>query len=184
MNAATAGLHNLFAMFYSRSIWWQKLAGLDGFMSLYQRMFGDPWVRAAAIEPLIPASLSQPELELPFQIGEDWSFTSGPHWDWNYGTPRGALDFAPANQEGRCEVSRQWATASAAGEVVRAANHAVAIDLDRDGLEQTGWVLVYFHLADAGIDSAVQLVQVKRRWGIPPVRVETRQVLHAQRAQI
>jgi hypothetical protein len=151
MNAATAGLHNLFAMLYSRSAWQQKLSGADGFLALYQRMFGDPWARAAAVEPLIPASLVQPPLELPFPAGEFWSFTSGPHWAWNYGTPRGALDFAPANSEARCEVSRQWATASAAGLVVRAGNNAVVLDLDGDGFEQTGWTLLYFHLADDGL---------------------------------
>ena len=167
INAATAGLHNLFAMFYSRSNWWQELSGLDGFMTLYQRMFGDPWVRAAAVEPLIPIDLSQPELELPFPVGEFWSFTSGPHWDWNYGTPRGALDFAPANMEARCEVSKQWATASAAGVIVRAANHAVAIDLDGDGLEQTGWVLVYFHLAGEGLIQPGRWVQANEPLGHP-----------------
>jgi murein DD-endopeptidase MepM/ murein hydrolase activator NlpD len=167
MNPATAGLHNFFAMFYSRSIWWQKLTGQGGFMALYQRMFGDPWARSAAVEPLIPYNLAQPELELPFPVGEYWSFTSGPHWAWNYGTPRGALDFAPANNEGRCEVSKQWATASAAGLVARAKDHAVALDLDGDGLEQTGWVLVYFHLADEGLIQAGTRVQVNDPLGHP-----------------
>lgn len=80
---------------------------------------------------------------------------------------RGALDFAPANSEGRCEVSKQWATASAAGVIVRAANHAVAIDLDGDGLEQTGWVLVYFHLADEGLIQPGRWVQVNEPLGHP-----------------
>jgi murein DD-endopeptidase MepM/ murein hydrolase activator NlpD len=31
--------------------------------------------------------------------------------------------------------------------VVRSENGVVALDLDGDGLEQTGWVLVYMHLA-------------------------------------
>jgi hypothetical protein len=167
INAATAGLHNLFAMLYSRSIWWQKLAGLEGFTALYQRMFGDPWERAVAVEPLIPYDLVQPDLELPFPVGEYWSFTSGPHWAWNYGTPRGALDFAPANMEARCEVSKQWATASAAAMVVRARNHTVALDLDGDGSEQTGWVLVYFHLADAGLIQEGKWVQVNEPLGHP-----------------
>lgn len=167
MNAGTAGLHNLFAMLYPKSTWWQELSGPDGFLALYQRMFGDPWARAAAVEPLIPSDLVQPVLELPFPVGEYWSFTSGPHWAWNYGTPRGAVDFAPANTEARCEVSKQWTTASAAGEVVRAGNHAVALDLDGDGLEQTGWALVYFHLADAGLVQQGTRVQVNDPLGHP-----------------
>ena len=167
MNAATAGLHNLFAMLYSRSTWQQKLSGADGFLALYQRMFGDPWIRAAAVEPLIPFDLVQPALELPFPAGEFWSFTSGPHWAWNYGTPRGAIDFAPANSEARCEVSKQWVTASAAGQVVRAGNHAVVLDLDGDGWEQTGWTLFYFHLADAGLIQQGTWVQVDDELGHP-----------------
>jgi LasA protease len=167
MNPGTAGLHNLFAMFYTPSNWWQKLAGINGFMALYQDMFGDPWARAAAVEPLIPYDLTQPVLELPFPPGEYWSFTSGPHWAWNYGTPRGALDFAPANNEERCEVSKQWATASAAGVIARAANNAVALDLDRDGLEQTGWVLVYLHLAGEGLIQPGIHVQVDDPLGHP-----------------
>jgi LasA protease len=167
MNAATAGLHNFFAMFYTPSNWWQKLTGLNGFMTLYQDMFGDPWARAAGVEPLIPYNLAQPVLELPFPPGEDWSFTSGPHWDWNYGTPHGALDFAPANNEGRCEISKQWATASASGIIARAGNNAVALDLDGDGLEQTGWVLVYLHLADEGLILPGGGVQVNDPLGHP-----------------
>ena len=167
MNAGTAGLHNFFAMLYNQSTWWQKLTGLNGFMTLYQDMFGDPWARAAAVEPLIPYDLTQPVLELPFPPGEYWSFTSGPHWAWNYGTPRGALDFAPANNEGRCEVSKQWATASAAGLVVRAENNAVSLDLDGDGLEQTGWELVYLHLADEGLVQLGAYVQVNDPLGHP-----------------
>jgi LasA protease len=167
MNAATAGLHNLFAMLYSRNIWQQKLSGTDGFQALYQRMFGDPWARAAAVEPLIPPNLAQPTLELPFPAGEFWSFTSGPHWAWNYGTPRGALDFAPANNEARCEVSKQWATASAAGLVVRAGYNAVVLDLDGDGFEQTGWTLFYFHLADEGLIQQGTWVQVNDPLGHP-----------------
>ena len=45
-------------------------------------------------------------------------------------------------------VSRAWVTASAPGLVVRTGDGVVALDLDGDGLEQTGWVLVYMHIAD------------------------------------
>jgi LasA protease len=167
LNAASAGLHNLFAMLYSQAAWKQALSEGEGFQSLYQSMFGDPWERAAAVEPLIPQDLVQPEMELPFPPGEDWSFTSGPHWAWNYGTARGALDFAPANAEGRCEVSKQWATASAAGVIARAANNTVVIDLDGDGYEQTGWTLVYLHLAADGLVGQGQAVNVNDPLGHP-----------------
>jgi len=110
-------------------------------------MFGDPWQAAAQIGPLFSDGLAQPALELPFAPGEYWSLTSGPHISWRTGTPRGALDFAPITGEPPCTISRTLVTASAAGLVVRSDNGVVALDLDGDGLEQTGWVLVYMHIA-------------------------------------
>ena len=47
-----------------------------------------------------------------------------------------------------CGNSSHWATAAAAGRVVRVGNGVVVLDLDRDGYEQTGWVLVYMHIAN------------------------------------
>jgi hypothetical protein len=111
-------------------------------------MFGDPWARAATVEPLIPAGLTQPTLELPFMPGERWSFTGGPHFSWNTGSPRGALDFSPVTGEPVCVVSAAWSTAAAPGLVVRSAYNVLALDLDGDGNEGSGWVLVYVHLAD------------------------------------
>jgi LasA protease len=37
-------------------------------------------------------------------------------------------------------------TASADGIITRASDNVLAIDLDGDGYEQTGWVLVYLHI--------------------------------------
>jgi len=39
-------------------------------------------------------------------------------------------------------------TAPTSGVVVRSQYNVLALDLDGDGLEQTGWVLVFLHLAD------------------------------------
>ena len=100
------------------------------------------------VEPLFPPDLAQPALELPFVPGVLWSLTAGPHIAWRTGTPRGALDFAPITGEPPCVVSTAWVTNSASGLVVRSARGAVVIDLDGDGLEQTGWVLVYMHIAE------------------------------------
>ena len=48
----------------------------------------------------------------------------------------------------------------APGLVVRSANNAIALDLDGDGIEQTGWVLVYLHLGMDGLVSpGTQVVQ-------------------------
>jgi hypothetical protein len=111
-------------------------------------MFGDPWQSAAAVEPLYLQSLAQPPLELPFASGESWSLTGGPHVAWNTGTPPGALDFSPIIHLPPCAPSPAWVTASAPGLVVRVGNGVVAVDLDGDGLEQTGWVLIYMHVAE------------------------------------
>ena len=81
---------------------------------LYAEMFGDPW-QGRQRRAAFPAGLAQPALELPFQPGEYWSLTSGPHIAWTTGTPRGALDFAPITGEPACAVSVAWVTASASG---------------------------------------------------------------------
>lgn len=148
LNAGSVALQYLFSKMYRSSLFFEELYGADNFLLLHQRMFGDPWERAAAVEPLFPAGLSQPDLELPFSSGERWSLTGGPHLSWGSGTPRGALDFAPVTGEPACAVSRAWVTASAAGEVVRSERGLVVVDLDGDGYEQTGWVLLYLHIAD------------------------------------
>jgi LasA protease len=151
LNAGSVAVQVLTAMFYLRqSDWLQAVYSPQGLVSLYSQMFGDPWQAAANVEPLFPAGLSQPILELPFAPGEYWSLTSGPHISWRTGSPRGALDFAPITGEPPCAVSRAWVTASGPGRVVRAEHGVVALDLDGDGLEQTGWVLVYMHIAEQG----------------------------------
>ena len=147
LNAGSAALQHLFAIFYEQPVWQEALYGVEGFMALYQRMFGDPWARDGALGPLLPVGSSQPLLELPFVRGERWSMTAGPHPAWNTGTPRGALDFAPVTGEPPCSISRVWGTAAAPGIIARSGGNVVVLDLDGDGREQTGWVLLYYHLA-------------------------------------
>ncbi|MBN2148605.1 MAG: M23 family metallopeptidase [Anaerolineales bacterium] len=151
LNAGTAALQHLMAIFYSPANWEKALYGSEGLLERYQEMFGNPWERAATVEPLFPQGLTQPEMILPFLPGMPWALTAGPHDAWNAGTPRGALDFAPITGEPACAVSTAWASAVADGVIARATENAVALDLDGDGSEQTGWVVVYFHLADSGL---------------------------------
>jgi len=148
MNAGSAGIQNLFAKFYKPDPWIEALYGDNNFSTLYQQMFGDPWARADLIGPTFTAQLLQPTLELPFKPGQRWSLTGGPHEVWKTGSPRGAIDLAPVTGEPECEVSRVWTLAAAPGVVVRSSFNAVALDLDGDGYEQTGWVILYFHVAD------------------------------------
>ena len=148
-NAGSVAVQYVFARFFSQSLWEEALYGARSFNLLYEQMFGDPWSRAERVGGILPAGLAQPPLELPFLPGERWSLTGGPHIAWNTGTPRGAVDFAPVTGETRCAVSRAWATASAPGLVSRSERGVVVLDLDGDGLEQTGWALVYLHVAES-----------------------------------
>ncbi len=149
LNAGSVAAQLLTSVFYRQQAGWlEALYGPQGFLAVYTSMFGDPWQAAARAEPLLPDGLTQPTLSLPFAAGEYWSVTSGPHIAWRTGTPRGALDFAPITGEPPCVVSRAWVRASAAGRVVRAERGVVALDLDGDGQEQTGWVIIYMHIAE------------------------------------
>jgi hypothetical protein len=148
LNAGSMGIQYLFSLFYDRIRWQEDLYDPDGFIDLYQSMFPGVWERASKVEPLLPAELAQPDLELPFNEGERWSLTGGPHYSWNAGSPRGALDFAPVTGEPACEVSKSWVTAMAPGFVTRSAYNVLVIDLDGDGFEGTGWSVLYLHLAD------------------------------------
>jgi LasA protease len=168
LNTGSVAVQLLTSMFYRKQTDWQDaLYGSHGLLQVYSQMFGDPWQMAASVEPLFPGDLAQPTLELPFEPGEYWSLTSGPHISWRTGTPRGALDFAPITGEPPCAVSTAWVTASASGSVVRADNGVVVLDLDGDGYEQTGWVLVYMHIAEKDRISAGTWVETDMRIGHP-----------------
>ena len=148
LNAGSVALQNLFATLYRSQYWYEYLYGPQGFLAFYAENFGDPWARAALVGNLVDESTVQPELALPFLPGLRWSLTAGAHTAWHTGTPRGALDFAPVTGEAACVGSTAWVTAAAAGRVVRSGDSVVAIDLDGDGDEGTGWVLIYLHIAE------------------------------------
>jgi LasA protease len=147
LNAGSVALQYLFAHLYHPSQFEAALYGPAGFMARYAELFPDLREQAAETEPLFHENLTPPVLELPFQGGMDWAYTSGPHDTWQTGTPRGAVDFAPGDGTRGCNVSKNFATAAAPGLVVRSSRGVVAIDLDGDGDEGTGWVLIYMHMA-------------------------------------
>jgi murein DD-endopeptidase MepM/ murein hydrolase activator NlpD len=147
LNAGSVGLMYYFASHNDSENWLQVTNIQTGFPAVYERMFGSPWERAATVEPLYPRSIFQPEMILPFARGQQWVFTSGPHGAWNIKGALAALDFAPSEDEPGCSPSLKWVTASAPGLVVRSGNGVLVLDLDGDGLEQTGWALVYLHLS-------------------------------------
>jgi LasA protease len=148
LNAGTVALQYYLAQTYDTVGWIQALDADQGFAPLYERMFGNPWIRAMEVEPLYPPDLTQPPLILPFLIGQVWSYTGGPHGAWEHDGAMAALDFAPASTEPGCVKSDAWVVAAAPGLVTRAGRGLVVIDLDGDGWEQTGWNILYLHISD------------------------------------
>lgn len=156
LNAGTVAIQYLFSRLHSQSQWAQIINPEAGFPALYEEMFGDSWARAELVEPLFPSALNQPPLTLPFEPGVKWSFTGGPHNGWGQINPNiygqshsvfSAIDFAPAADRSGCIPTNTWVVAAAPGLVVRSDNGVVMVDLDGDGYEQTGWNLLYLHIA-------------------------------------
>jgi murein DD-endopeptidase MepM/ murein hydrolase activator NlpD len=164
INAGTAGVQNLFATLDGLAAW-QIDTGPNGLYATYNKMFGYPfdW----AIEPLIPETLSQPNFILPFEPGQSWSYTGGPHGGWDSGSAWAAIDFAPPGEPIGCGQTDAWVTAVADGKIVRAENGAVVQDLDGDGLEQTGWTILYMHIESRERVVAGQFVRAGERIGHP-----------------
>jgi hypothetical protein len=145
-NAATVALQVYFSILYP-PVQYNHAVNADGLAATYATLFGDTWPDE---QPHIPGSLTQPELRLPFEPGETWAYTGGPHTGWGTGAPFAAIDFAPPSVVGGCVPSNEWNTAAAGGLVVRSEPGIVVLDLDGDGDERTGWVLFHLHVATEG----------------------------------
>ena len=153
-NAATVALQVYFSILYPTERY-HAAVNADGLAATYAALFGDPWPDE---QPHIPGSLNQPELKLPFEPGETWAYTGGPHTGWGTGAPFAAVDFAPPSVVGGCVPTNEWNTAAAAGVVVRSEPGIVVVDLDGDGDERTGWTLFHLHVATEGrVPVGVQL---------------------------
>jgi LysM repeat protein len=143
INAGTAGVQKLFSLLYSRSDW-ERIVTETGIFSTYSKLFGYP--HDYAIDPLIPRGLTQPPFQLPFEPGAVWSYTGGPHAGWGLGSAWAAIDFAPPGDALGCVQSNSWVVAVTGGLITRANRGAVIQDLDSDGIEQTGWTVLYMHI--------------------------------------
>jgi LasA protease len=143
INPGTAGVQHAFAKLDSQDTWAID-TGPNGLYATFTKMFGYPF--DLAIEPLLPEGLTQPTLSLPFEAGQVWQFTGGPHAGWDQGSAWAALDFAPPGDPIGCGASEAWVVAAAPGLIVRADTGAVMEDLDGDGLEETGWNILYMHM--------------------------------------
>lgn len=147
INAGSAALQHLYSKFYNTSDWVAALDVTGGLPALHERMYGNAWIRAQDVEPLYPPGLAQPAMILPFDYNVIWGFSGGPHGAWDQVGARAALDFAPGSVEPGCAKSDAWVLAAAPGLIVRSGNGYLVLDLDGDGQEQTGWALLYLHLA-------------------------------------
>lgn len=143
LNAGTAGVQYALGL-GSTPEDWQRAVSAAGVYQTYMDLFGIPF--DLTFEALVPADLEQPVLRLPFEPGQPWSFTGGPHAGWGTGSAWAALDFAPPGEEFGCFKSDAWVTAVADGVILRSGDGQVVQDLDGDGLEQTGWTILYMHL--------------------------------------
>lgn len=141
LNAGTVAIQYYLSLNRTQAEW--ELA-LEEFIEVYRDFFGDPW---AYEHPLYEYGVEQPELILPFLRGQVWAFTGGPHGAWERDSAWAALDFAPASIESGCVKSDAWVLATAPGYIIRSDEGVVVLDMDGDGREQTGWVLLYLHIA-------------------------------------
>ena len=167
LNAGTVGLMHAFTKLYEIEAWGQALYGDQSLFVLFDSMFGDPWIRAQDVEPLIPADTVQPEMILPFELNRRWTLTGGPHAAWSATDVWAAIDFAPGTSAPGCEESNAWVVAAMPGLVVRSGNGVVVIDMDGDGYEQTGWTLLYLHIATKDRVEEGEWVEVGDRIGHP-----------------
>lgn len=146
LNAGTVAIQYFFSQLYTYEDWLDIVDKDTGYAFTHAAMFPDPWVRAAQAGPMFPPNLSQPALSLPFFGTQIWFYTAGPHGAWEREDSMAALDFAPSSVLPGCSDSTYWVTASAPGLVVRSSPGTVVVDMDGDGNEQTGWVILYLHV--------------------------------------
>lgn len=146
-NAGSVALEYYFSKLYSGDKYYSSI-GPQGLAHVYKALFGDPWTHLVTI---LPGSLQQPALRFPFPDGQPWTITGGPHTGWGKGEPFAAVDFAPPAEHSGCFETKleNYAVAMADGLVVRSTVDGLALDLDGDGDERTGWVLFYLHLASS-----------------------------------
>lgn len=145
-NAGTVAVQYLLAQWFGQEEF-DTAVGPDGFIQTYRRLFGDPFSFSVQ---LIPGNLQQPKMQLPFEPNKIWIYSGGPHPVWGNGLPWAAIDFAPPSEKHGCQESPEWVTAVADGSVVRSGPATVVLDLNFDGDEHTGWIVLYYHIEENG----------------------------------
>ena len=145
-NAGTVGVHGALAALYGQSKF-DAAIGPDGLAGTLTDLWGDPFAEEQVV---IPPSLQQPELGLPFAPNRIWDFTGGPHPSWGDSLPWGALDLAPPSAIAGCAESPEYFTAPADGVVTTSDYAMLMLDLDGDADQRTGWVIYFYHV---GLDN-------------------------------
>ncbi len=145
-NAATVAFHVYFSKLLEGDAY-QKAIGPDGLARTYMGMFGNPWQNE---EGQIPGSLRQPEMILPFMEPGVWSFAGVEESIWASGKTWSSILFTPTGDSQICSRTNSATIAVADGIVARSEFGTVVLDLDGDGDERTGWVVVYTALANDG----------------------------------
>lgn len=164
INPGTAGVQYFFSLLYAPDAW-RRAVTENGLFATYNSLFGYPF--DLTLDPLLPVGLAQPTLQLPFEVGVPWVYSGGPHGGWGNGSAWAALDFAPRGEMIGCNQSADWVVAAVDGLVVRAENGAVVQDLDGDGYEQTGWTILYMHVASESRVQVGTFVRAGERVGHP-----------------
>jgi LasA protease len=144
LNPGTVAVQNVIARTGTWETFSEQITNGD-FQATYKWLFGAP--EKFAVQELVPEDLTQPLFRLPWEDNHTWWLTGGPHNGWAEGSAWAAVDFAPSSDMGSCRVSREWDVAVAPGKIISAENGRVILDLDGDGFQGTGWVLLYMHVA-------------------------------------
>ncbi|MGB0389069.1 MAG: peptidoglycan DD-metalloendopeptidase family protein [Ardenticatenaceae bacterium] len=176
-NPGSAGVANVLAAIISPDELTEILEK-ERFEATYKRLFGE--IEGGAV---MPPEGKQPYFALPWQKGEQWIFTGGPHG--GYGDDYSgwaALDFAPPVPTG-CYASVFPVRAAAPGVVIKSEDGQLWVDLDKDGDIRTGWVILYMHLATAGRAEVGTQVQTGDIVGFPSCEggISTASHLHMAR---
>jgi murein DD-endopeptidase MepM/ murein hydrolase activator NlpD len=145
LNAGTAGVQYMFSLIMDKAHWEQAISP-QGVLATYANFFGSPF--DYALDPLLPADLSQPTMQLPFEPGVIWSFTGGPHGGWDEGSGWAALDFGPPGDLYGCFSSDAWDVAVAPGMIVRSEKGRVVEVLNGTSMKDGGWTVLYMHVED------------------------------------
>lgn len=146
---------------------WPGLEAQSRFWTAWVSLFGEDPYAFQTTETLPPGPLRSP-LRLPFADGATWYFVEGPASPRGAGAARASVGFAPPPaQAGGCLPSVEPVLAVADGRIVRSGDGGVALDLDTDDFEGSGWVLVYRHLIPEGRVAAGTRVSAGDRLGFP-----------------